>query len=325
MIQLILKSSDINWDLPITASEEYLQSISNKYGWFVSDIFILPYIIEKKGLIKRMVFTHETICMKVDQYSIESEKSFLNDVVSVAREMKIDLIYQPHTNAVFATVPDGAIYAPFGTYQVDLTKSEEELFNNLHVKHRNAVRKAQKDGIVIRHGSEFLILCANIMKETMSRQGLPYISVQNLKKMTKSLKHEIDFYVAFKDGVPQGCALLIYRKNDTCYYLHGGSIIKPSTGSLNLLHWVAMLDMKNKGVQVYDFVGARINPKEGSKLESIQRFKERFGSKLKEGYLWKYPLRCNKYRLFYLFALIYYFIKGMKYEGDIIDQEIRRR
>ena len=60
----------------------------------------------------------------------------------------------------------------------------------------------------------------------------------------------------------------------------------------------AMKLMKERGVKYYDFVGARINPDEGSKYEGIQRFKSRFGGELKKGYLWKMPLNKFKYKLF---------------------------
>ena len=38
-------------------------------------------------------------------------------------------------------------------------------------------------------------------------------------------------------------------------------------------------------------------PKKGSKQETIQRFKSRFGSQMVEGYLWKCPIRPFRYKL----------------------------
>ena len=91
--------------------------------------------------------------------------------------------------------------------------------------------------------------------------------------------------------------------------------------AMNLLHWSAMKLMKERGVKYYDFVGARINPDEGSKYEGIQRFKSRFGGELKKGYLWKMPLNKFKYKLFcWLVAAK----QGRNYCGDVIDQERKR-
>ena len=63
----------------------------------------------------------------------------------------------------------------------------------------------------------------------------------------------------------------------------------------------------------------------GSKLEGIQRFKERFGGELKKGFIWKYPVNGLKYFLFQIFTRVFYLIKFQKYEGDIIEQERKRK
>ena len=86
---------------------------------------------------------------------------------------------------------------------------------------------------------------------------------------------------------------------------------------MNLLHWEAIKYFKEKGIKRYDFVGARISPEKGSKLEGIQRFKSRFGPTLKRGYLWKKninPLKTNLYNFLVL-------IKTLNCKGDVVDQE----
>lgn len=61
-ISIVYSEKEIGVMLPVTASESYLKAISNyKYGWFLSDLFVLPFIIDKKLFFKKMVFTHETI------------------------------------------------------------------------------------------------------------------------------------------------------------------------------------------------------------------------------------------------------------------------
>ena len=108
-----------------------------------------------------------------------------------------------------------------------------------------------------------------------------------------------------KDGV-----LIIPFDQKRAYYSHGGSVDKPIAGT--------MIYFKNLGLEEYDFVGARINPPKGSKLEGIQLFKKRFGATLHQGYMWKYPIRPIKSKLF---DSIYKIIRNSN--GDIIDQEMR--
>ena len=48
MIKLFKDKLHIDIDLPFFAQKKYLASKSENYGWFVSDNFILPFIIYKK-------------------------------------------------------------------------------------------------------------------------------------------------------------------------------------------------------------------------------------------------------------------------------------
>ena len=155
--------------------------------------------------------------------------------------------------------------------------------------------------------------------EGFTPEGVEYSDLNELEKIMPFSK----FYVAFKDDVPQGCAVLPYNKLGV-YYLYGGSIQKPFTGSLNLMHYTAMLDFKSIGVLQYDFMGARLNVSPGSRLEGIQRFKKRFGGKLRTGFLWKYEFRPYKVKSIYFIQKFIYCLQNKKYVGDAIDQELFR-
>ena len=80
--------------------------------------------------------------------------------------------------------------------------------------------------------------------------------------------------------------------------------------------------MKERGVMKYDFVGARVNPEPGSKLEGIQRFKSRFGGEMKVGYMWRYVNRPIRYKLYSLLLNMY--MKYVRHDNtfsDIIKEE----
>ena len=321
MVTIITIEKNIKCSLPIVARQEYLASKSFRFGWFKSDSFVLPFVIEKKFCFKWMRFTHETIYL-TDGLSLDNEKEFLNKVVDITRSLDIDFIYQPYTNVVFDVCPDGSTFAQFGSYRVDLGLSEEELFHKVNPTHRTRIRKAQRDGVLIRSGHEFLPDCHRLIKCTMGRQNKHCVGIDELVKLKENLGRNLSLYVALINNEIQGCAVIVWSKGHSSYYLHGGSILSPYGGSLNLLHWQAMKDMKNEGVRFYDFVGARIKPLTGSKQESMQRFKSKFGATMKEGYLWRFPLKNWKYRMFRICTVPYALIKSSGYKGDIIDQEV---
>lgn len=52
MIKLFQDELPINVNLPFFAQKKYLSSKSKNYGWFISDDFILPFIIYKKIYLK---------------------------------------------------------------------------------------------------------------------------------------------------------------------------------------------------------------------------------------------------------------------------------
>jgi lipid II:glycine glycyltransferase (peptidoglycan interpeptide bridge formation enzyme) len=316
-ISIIKDDLDFKELLPVVATKEFLSSKSNEYGWFIDENFILSYIIEKKFIFRRLIFTYNVIKKKNNSLS---QKEFLNNVVKLSKTLNIDFIYQPYAFAIFEDIPDNCISIPFGSYKVDLTLSEDELFKNLHSKHRNVVRKAMKSELEIFQGEKYKLECFNLIKDTLERQQQPYISLKAVNTMYENFGNNIAFYIIKNEDKIEGSAIILFNEYEA-YYLLAGSAIKTSAGAMNLLVWQIMLDMKGKGVNSFDFVGARINPK--GKFEGIQRFKSRFGSTMKEGYLWKIPIKPFKYKLFRFVTWLYYKLKRKNYLGDIIDQELK--
>ena len=316
MLDIVYDDKEFKDLLPIVATKEFLSSKSDKYGWFISNAFILPFIIEKKFIFNRIIFTYSVISKTNDD---ASQKQFLNEVVKISRTLDVDFIYQPYAFAIFEDVPDDCISVPFGSYKVDLTLDEDTLFKNLHSKHRNVVRKAQKNSLEVLNGIEYKDECFELIRDTLVRQQQPYMSKDAVDKMHDNFGDYIAFYIVKNDDKIEGSAIILYNQYEA-YYLLAGSAVKTSAGAMNLLVWQVMLDMKEKDVKSFDFVGARINPK--GKFEGIQRFKSRFGSTMKVGYLWKIPIKPFKYKLFRFVTWLYYKLKRKAYLGDIIDQEL---
>lgn len=316
---------DINWNenLPIYANQQFLATESNKYGWIGGFqngqlIFILPFIIYEKAIFKFVRFPTENINLSNINYQNE-DQNFCEAVVNYFQEKEIDFIFQPTTNAVFNAYPKHSIYTNFGSYIIDLTKHKDDLWKAVHSKHRNVIRNAMKKNIIIKEGNKYIDITYSLIKDTFRRSKIGFISRDKYIKKIISLGKHVKIYIAvsYNDEI-QGCAVLPFSKY-SAYYLYGGSITKPLTGALNYLHWYAINDLKVMGVKKYDLFGARLEPKIGSKLEGIDRFKRRFGSELKKGYLWKYVYKPWKYKLFYF---IYKIMKNKS--GDIIDQERKR-
>ena len=326
-MNLSKKSADIRieWDpltlpieVPVLAKSEYLKCKSQKFGWFISGEFILPFFIDQRLIFNRLVFTTEPIPAKKGS-DLNSEKQFLENVIQLSKtENLCDYISMAQSNVVFNCFPDESDFIEWGSYYIDLNISEQDLLSGFHVKHRNVIKKAVNDGVIIEQTSNIDIIFQN-MKETMVRQNsLHFPTAAYMHSLKANLPENVCFFVAKKEGILQGSALIVFDQN--CgYYMYGGSIEKPTGGSMNLLQFEIMKFLIQKKVRKYDFVGARIDVLKDTKYDGIQRFKSRFGSKLKQGFAFRVVIHPLKYKIFCILIKIYFKLHGSDYV-DTIDQ-----
>jgi hypothetical protein len=311
---------DIDWHpgLPIYASEPFLKTVGDEYGWIggFNDSgtlrCILPYTVIRKGVFRMVRFRVETIPLG-EEVEVGEEKSFLNNVIGYFRSINADMIIPATTNSIFRTYPDGAVAAPYGTYTIDLCQLEETLWGNLNSSHRRKVRLAMKQGVQIRSGKEYIDAAYVLVRDTFKRSKLGFMSEKAFRNYVLGLDEQVKIFIAEYNGSIQGCVVIPFSQH-SAYYVYGGSIPEPVTGAMNLLHWEAIRQFRGLGVQRYDFVGVRINPEVGSKQEGLMLFKQRFGGQLIQGYMWKYPLHSLK---FGVYSLAVRFLRG----GDIVDHE----
>jgi len=301
--------------LPILGQPEYLETKSTRYGWLVNDAYLLPYFLDKRALFTRMVFTTAPIA-RHSRLTAHDEKAFLDGMVDFVKHHQLcDFIYKAQSNVVFQSCPKESVCIPWGTYEVDLKKSSEALFNSFHSKSRNIIRKAIKEGVEVQTTEDIALVYQNI-KETLERQkSVHYPSREYLEKL-QTIQDNARFFTAVKDNVIQGSLILLYDQ-ERGYAMYAGSIKTPQAGSLDLLHYEAMKFLQKKNISVYDFVGTRITIKKGSKQEGIDRFKRKFNPTLNKGVAFRTIIRPKKYYLYVWFSKIYFALKGIRYNDPV--------
>ena len=243
-------------------------------------------------------------------------------LVVINQQFHVHWTNPPSSAAVFAAYPSRGMRIPFGSHIIDLTASEDTLWVNVHSKHRNAIRRAEKGGVVIKAGGmELLHDYLLLDQETWERSGRESRGKPFFADLLDAMGDACIVFVAYKDAVPQGGALFLYSPA-MCYYMFGASADQPKPGAMNLLHWYAMLNMRNRSVKRYSFVGCRINEDEESKYHNLQRFKSRFSGELVQGYMFKVVLNRSMYGLFRLLLRIRKGNHPWTCEG--IDQELHQ-
>lgn len=314
------KPVEINWHpgLPIFARESFLRAVGDEYGWLggLSEDgelrCVLPYTVIKKAIFRMVRFRVETIPL-IKELNIQEEKLFLKDCMEYFRSIGADMIIPATNNSIFRTYPDGADSAPYGSYVIDLAKSEEILWKNIDRITRQNINTALKKGVNIQSGLEHLDGAYILIKDTFKRSKLPFMNFEFFRRFVQGLGEYGKIMIADYQGIAQ--SYVVFAFSDYCAYaIYAGNIIGQIKGANKLLYWEAIRQFKGLGIQRYDFMGARINPEPGSKQEELSLFKKRFGATLKQGYMWKYPLHSFKYRLYCLAA-------RLRSGGDIVDVE----
>jgi hypothetical protein len=311
---------NIDWHpgLSIYASEKFLKSVGDEYGWLggldkTGKIrCILPYTIVRKAKLKMVRFRVETIPIG-EGLDVTEEKAFLNGVVEYFRTRGADIIIPATTNTIFRTYPDGAIAAPYGTLIIDLDRDEEALFGNFSSSHRRKVRLAEKAGLQVHRGLQHGKTAYELVRETFRRSSIPFMRYASFRRMVDALGENVEILLVRDQEAVQGCLVVPFSEY-AAYYVYGGSVLEPAPGAMNLVHWEAIRMFRKIGVQRYDFCGVRINPEKGSKQEGLMTFKERFGPRLAQGYIWKYTLKTAKSAVYSAAVRI---LRG----GDIVDAE----
>ena len=304
--------------MSIFACEAFLKAVGNEYGWLggVSDsgelLCILPYTLIHKIFFKMVRFRTETIAV-TEKLEIPEEKKFLEEAMEYFRILGADLIIPASNNAIFRTYPDGAEAAPYGSYIIDLTKTEDMLWKNIDRITRQNIKTAQKNGVQIVTGFDRLNDVHRHVRDTFRRSKLPFMNLDSFERYVKGLGSNGIILAAIYKDLVQSCVVFAY--SEYCVYaIYAGNLPDQYPGANKLLYWEAMRLFRSMGVRQYDFMGARIDPEKGSKQEALAQFKKRFGAELKRGFIWKYPLHPLRYRLYALAA-------RLRSGGDIVDAE----
>ena len=311
----------IRWHsaLPIYASEPFLKSVGDEYGWIGGTDqagklrCVLPYTVLRKPGFRLVRFRMETIPLEAS-LELEEEKSFLNSTMEYFRSVGADMIIPSNNTALFRAYPDRALPAPYGTFVNDLTQTDEMLFSKVRKTYRNNIRRAMKAGVQIKSGMEYLDASYEMVADTLKRSGADVIkSYDHFKRSVQSLGENVKIFIAEHGGVIQGCLVSPFSEY-SAYNWYCGSRPEPVLGSVHLLHWEAMLQFRTMGVRRFNFQGIRINPEKGSKQEGILNYKKGFGGELIQGYMWKYSFHRAKFAAYSIAVRI---LQG----GDIVDQE----
>lgn len=161
------------------------------------------------------------------------------------------------------------------TVAMDLT-SEEVIWTNIHSKNRNMIRKAEKNGIEIKHGQglELFDEFINIYNATMDKDNAEeyyYFKPEFYRSIHEDLKNNYEMFWAEYEGKIIAMSIMIFANGRLNYHLSGSDIEYRNLAPSNLLLYKAALWGCKKGMKTFHLGGGV-----GSGEDNLYKFKIAF-------------------------------------------------
>ena len=161
------------------------------------------------------------------------------------------------------------------TVAMDLA-SEEVIWKNIHTKNRNMIRKAEKNGIVIKHGQglELFDEFVRIYNATMDKdhaEDYYYFKPEFYRSIHEDLKDNYEMFWAEYEGKIIAMSIMIFANGRLNYHLSGSDIEYRNLAPSNLLLYKAALWGCEKGMKTFHLGGGV-----GSGEDNLYKFKIAF-------------------------------------------------
>jgi len=170
------------------------------------------------------------------------------------------------------------------TVIMDLTKSSEYIWKNMHDRARRGIRKAEKKGLVVEEGKclDDLLAYYQICRPTAKRLKISLISFRVMESLWRNFSHRnnVKLFLA-KYGSEPIAGVIIVRWQEKMWGWHGASLEQYWHLNPNLLiHWNIINWGINNGVKSYDIMGIPCKKDENHPKYGLYLFKTQFGGKI---------------------------------------------
>ncbi|CAN5342805.1 peptidoglycan bridge formation glycyltransferase FemA/FemB family protein [soil metagenome] len=194
-------------------------------------------------------------------------------------------------------VPGKTIFTP-STFQIDLTKSEDELMKSFNSKTRYNIRLAERKGVTVTEDNSDAAFekYLELTKETTQRDQFFAHSKKYHRLMWETLKEKIAHLLVAKYNNEIIVTWILFAHDNVLYYPYGASTHKyKEVMAPNLMMWEAIKFGKNLGCTVFDLWGRE--PGKG-----FTKFKEGYNPSVVE-FLGTWDLVIDKYT-YHLYKLM---------------------
>ena len=161
------------------------------------------------------------------------------------------------------------------TVAMDLV-SEDVIWTNIHSKNRNMIRKAEKNGIEIKHGRgmelfDKFIKIYNAIMDKDNAEEYYYFKPEFYKSIHEDLNDNYEIFWAEYEGKIIAMSIMIFANGRLNYHLSGSDIKYRNLAPSNLLLYKAAMWGCEKGMKTFHLGGGV-----GSDEDNLFKFKIAF-------------------------------------------------
>lgn len=165
-------------------------------------------------------------------------------------------------------------------YNIDLARSQDEIWNSIQNTRRRQIRRGYRRGISVNISFEIDDIADyyGIVLETYKNAGLPLQDISFFESVYSNLSREknILFFSAYYEGKLIGHRIILSYGNRLYDWFAGDNPKERDKYTNDVLVWEVLKWGNENGYEVFDFGGAG----EPGKEYGVRDFKEKFGGKL---------------------------------------------
>lgn len=190
-------------------------------------------------------------------------EALLGEMINIVRKKTIFILarnFFETKDIKSAFVKNGFNYIKHLNILVNLTKSEDELWKEVHSKRRNEIRKAKKNGVTFEDRRDFQSLQYGyeVLIKVYKRVGLPFPKLNYFKEvLDKSTETEgLRIFCAMYNGQIIGVMFALCYLDTIFDWYAGAKQDYYSKNPNDLIPWEVFLWGKRNGYSLFDFGGA---------------------------------------------------------------------
>ncbi|MBT8196158.1 MAG: aminoacyltransferase, partial [Bacteroidia bacterium] len=150
--------------------------------------------------------------------SVEEEAIYFKDAIAYLRDIfKIDKIEQGDVLGFTKFKPNNALHSKYGSYQIDLNQTPENILSNFNPKFARDVRHAEKQELTFKTGLNLLDDFYSVYNLTSKHTGMYTDSKEYFRDaMSVYGEKHCDFAVAYDRTIPIGALFMLKTQYKVC-------------------------------------------------------------------------------------------------------------